>query len=76
MEMQRFDFDLDRISFAEWLIELDRIATEEGYKNARITKVLGQFLWYPFFEVGMSPAEALLAAAYDGSQFERDYADI
>jgi hypothetical protein len=67
--------DLDRISFAEWLIDLNACAVRAGYKGAPLVIMTGQLEWHHYYEDGMTPAAALDAAATDGAMFEREYAE-
>lgn len=68
--------DLDHISFAEWLIRLDKIARDQGFKGEPITKITGQLCWFSFYEAGVAPHEALADAVRDGQQFGAAYVDI
>jgi hypothetical protein len=61
--------DLDHISFAEWLIALNACAVKAGYKGEPLVIITGQLEWHPFYEDGVSPADALALAAADGLAF-------
>lgn len=65
--------NLDYISFAEWLVDLNICAVRAGYKTPHLVKVTGQFCWYPYYEQGMSPSTALEIAANTGKVLGDDY---
>ena len=67
--------NLEEISFAEWLIRLNRVAKWAGYKGRPIVEITGQFEWWHFYETGMHPANALESAENDGAMFGADYCD-
>jgi len=61
--------DLEHVSFAEWLIELNACAVKAGYKGEPITTITGQLEWYHFYEAGLKPRTALERATQDGQEF-------
>jgi len=65
--------DLDRISFAEWLIQLNACAAKSGYKCPSLTHVTGQLCWLHAYETGLSPHTALVQAEADGIEFGEVY---
>ncbi len=67
--------DLDHISFAEWLIELNACAVKAGYKGEALVKITGQLEWHHFYEDGTTPEAALEIAAKDGVVFGIEYAE-
>jgi hypothetical protein len=69
--------DLERISFAEWLIELNACAAKAGYKGDQtFVQITGQLCWYSYYEEGLTPAAALKIAATLGTEFGADYEDL
>jgi hypothetical protein len=68
--------DLDHVSFAEWLIQLNAYAAEAGYKTGRpLTHLTGQLCWYHFYEDRMTPNEAIETMIRDAIEFGADYLD-
>ena len=68
--------DLDYISFAEWLIELNACAVKAGYKGQPLVLITGQLCWHTDYESGVSPEEALRVAEKDEMKFALDYQNI
>ena len=68
--------DLDHISFAEWLIELNACAVKAGYKGQPLVQITGQLCWYADYESGVSPEDALKQGAKDGLEFVSSYSMI
>jgi len=67
-------FDLDEISFAEWLVELNDLAVSIGYLTTEsFTVTTGQFEWFSRYESGLSPEEALYQAMEEALEFGWDY---
>lgn len=65
--------DLDHISFAEWLVELNACAVKARYKGPPLTEITGQICWHPHYEEGLAPNTALELAAKEGTEFGQDY---
>jgi hypothetical protein len=62
--------DLDEISFAEWLVELNEVAVSKGFLTTEgFVAETGQMEWLASFEAGLSPEEALYIAALDGLEY-------
>ncbi|MDD5585341.1 MAG: hypothetical protein PHY92_00095 [Alphaproteobacteria bacterium] len=69
--------DLERISFAEWLIELNACAAKAGYKGDQpLVQMTGQLCWYSFYEEGLTPAAVLKIAATTGAEYGADYEEL
>ncbi len=67
--------DLDPISFAEWLTELNAEAVRVGFADEPIVHVTALLYWFADYEAGLTPQEALEEAINDGEDFGEDYAD-
>jgi hypothetical protein len=67
--------DLDQISFAEWLVDLNKEAALAGYRGRPLVEQTGQMQWLPFYESRTPPAEALKSAELDAKAFGNDYCD-
>jgi hypothetical protein len=65
--------ELDDISFAEWLVELNLCAAKAGYRGDPFVQITGQLCWHSYYEEGLTPSAALEAAAKDGVEFGEDY---
>jgi len=65
--------DLEKVSFAEWLIELNVCAIKAGYKGEPIATITGQLEWYPYYEEGLTPSLALERASGEGQEFGIEY---
>jgi hypothetical protein len=66
-------FDLETISFAEWLTELNAEAVNIGFADEPIVHVTALLCWFADYECGMTPQEALEEAIADGEAFGEDY---
>jgi hypothetical protein len=66
--------DLETISFAEWLTELNAEAISIGFADEPIVHVTALLGWFADYEAGLTPQEALEAAISDGEEFGEDYA--
>jgi hypothetical protein len=67
--------NLETISFAEWLIELNAEAVKIGFVHEPIVHVTALLCWFADYEAGLTPQEALAEAISDGEEFGEDYAD-
>lgn len=67
--------DLEAISFAEWLTELNAEAVKAGFTDEPIVHVTALLGWFADYEAGLTPQEALEDAINDGEAFGEDYAD-
>lgn len=67
--------DLETISFAEWLTELNAEAVNIGFADEPIVHVTALLCWFADYEAGLTPQEALEEAISDGEEFGEDYAD-
>ena len=66
-------YELETISFAEWLIQLNVYAARAGFKGRPLVEITGQLDWYHFYEDGLGPEAALEVAVVDGMEFGKDY---
>jgi hypothetical protein len=67
--------DLEQLSFAEWLIDLNAYARRSGYRGRPLVKITAMLAWSVDYDAGLTPAAALLQAAADGIAFGQDYCD-
>jgi len=67
--------DLDHISFAEWLINLNACAIKAGYRGGPFVTITGQLSWHSFYEAGISPKTALRIEEDNAMKFGRDYCE-
>lgn len=67
--------NLEAISFAEWLTELNAEAVKAGFADEPIVHVTALLGWFADYEAGLTPQEALEEAIADGEVFGDDYAD-
>ncbi len=67
--------DLETISFAEWLTELNAEAVNIGFADEPIVHVTALLCWFADYEAGLTPQEALEEAINDGEEFVEDYTD-
>lgn len=67
--------DLETISFAEWLTELNAEAVNRGFADEPIVHVTALLCWFADYEAGLTPQEALEEAINDGEELGEDYAD-
>lgn len=67
--------DLDTISFAEWLTELNAEAVRVGFADEPIVHITALLCWFADYEAGLTPQEALEEAINDGEEFGEDYTD-
>ena len=67
--------DLEAISFAEWLTELNAEALKEGFTDEPLVHVTALLGWFADYEAGLTPEEALDEAIADGEAFGEDYTD-
>lgn len=65
--------DLEAISFAEWLTELNAEAIKEGFTDEPLVHVTALLGWFADYEAGLTPQEALDEAIADGEAFGEDY---
>jgi hypothetical protein len=66
--MSYLDLDLDHVSFAEWLVTLDKRARQTGFMGEPIGQQGGILEWYPYYCDGCDQDEALrLALTEDDS---------
>lgn len=66
--------DLDHISFAEWLVELNDVVASKGFlTTGGFVAETGQLEWWSSYEAGLSPEEALYVTALDGLEYGSDY---
>jgi len=64
----------ERISFAEWLVELNVCAANAGYKAERyFTQIAGQLEWHSYYQEGLTPEAALEQAVKDGFEYGEHY---
>jgi hypothetical protein len=68
--------DLDHVSFAEWLIELNACAVKAGYKGQPLVRITGQLCWYGDYESGIPPEKALKIVEKETKEFASDYQNI
>ena len=67
--------DLEDLSFAEWLTDLNAEAVTIGFAEEPIVNVTALLGWFAAYEAGLTPQEALEEAINDGEKFGEDYAD-
>lgn len=67
--------DLEAISFAEWLTELNAEAVKAGFTDEPLVHVTALLGWFADYEAGLTPQEALEEAINDGEAFGEDYID-
>lgn len=67
--------DLEAISFAEWLTELNAEAVRVGFADEPIVHVIALLCWFADYEAGLTPQEALEEAIHDGEEVEEDSAE-
>lgn len=67
--------NLETLSFAEWLTELNAEAVNIGFADEPIVHVTALLCWFADYEAGLTPQEALEEAINDGEEFGEDYAD-
>jgi len=67
--------DFERVSFAEWLIELNACAVNVGYKGGPLAIITGQLEWYQSYIDGLTPPSALDLSAQDGKELGKYYDD-
>ncbi len=67
--------DLESISFAEWLTELNAEAVRVRFDDEPIVHVTALLCWFADYEAGLTPQEALEEAINDGAEFGDDYTD-
>lgn len=67
--------DLEAISFAEWLTELNAEAIKEGFTDEPLVHVTALLGWFADYEAGLTPQEALDEAISNGEAFGEDYTD-
>jgi len=69
-----YEIDLDHISFAEWLVKLDKCAAKAGYTGSQLfTQMTGILCWYSFYEEGLTTETALEAFAVESRKFAELY---
>ena len=67
--------DLDRVSFAEWLVALAKAAIKSGFKAEQLFEATGHTQWFSYYEKNMKPEDALTEAENDAKRFGNDYCD-
>jgi hypothetical protein len=66
--------DLDEISFAEWLVELNNRAISSGYHAPdSFAAITGIIDWHPYYDEGVTPTEALSEAEKDANKYGAEY---
>jgi hypothetical protein len=70
-----FFANLETISFAEWLIELNAEAVNIGFAREPIVQVTALLCWFVDYEAGLTPQQVLAEAISDGEEFGEDYTD-
>lgn len=67
--------DLETVSFAEWLTDLNAEAVRVGFVDQPLVHVTALLCWFADYEAGLTPEEALAEAMSDGEEFGEDYQD-